>query len=742
MSKKNYLKDRPGAKNYNWTWDFIRISVPITLFVIGWFIAANVFARDINYNPTITGPALVVVFGKPIYNPVYYILALFIYMKEAWARPLFLKSIMWVLWIGILALVFAIVWTIITDLLFKGKRNLHGTARFATKKDLKENGLLKEEGVICGQLANAVVLANKEKNSSISMKLVRPSQLICHGGTVNTLLLAPTGSGKGVSVIIPTILSYPHSMIIFDPKGENYNLTAGYRKTFSRVLKFAPCSYDTLRFNPVMAIRDGDEYAFRDASLIASIIFAPSKVGGGGDEASEYFSIMAKDLVTGSLLHIRFGDYPDKSLAGLLHFLTDVDEKSFEKQSGEANNEIGKKQCMEMLHTKHYFRITEQMYNNRPSYYEEMTVDGKKGREWIERDSSGKIIRNDLIGRTIPAKDPDEKIKLSAQSSLSQNAKEKGSTYATVRAKLNLFNDPTLAAATSGTDFEIEDFITSDDPISLYLTVPYSDVTRISPVFRLLISFMLKKFSEGETQFGEVKLKHNILFLLDEFPILGCFPDIAEVMGVLRGYGIFFLIVCQALSQLIDRYGQNQPFLDHCPVHIVFAPGSINDAEMYSRSIGQESISEGKVSRSGRTNLTVNTNLNYSDNNFGRNLLDAADIKRLDGDKALIMVHGMQPYIAEKVVYYMDKRFTSRYMPYKGKAPGIKELYGECSGLPSVRRRLALEKAAIKKEMEMSSVCNDRNIDGDENLFENEDGINALEALASAIRQKEENDYE
>ena len=300
MSKKNYLKDRPGAKNYNWTWDFIRISVPITLFVIGWFIAANVFARDINYNPTITGPALVVVFGKPIYNPVYYILALFIYMKEAWARPL-----------------------------FKGKRNLHGTARFATKRDLKENGLLKEEGVICGQLANAVVLANKEKNSSISMKLVRPSQLICHGGTVNTLLLAPTGSGKGVSVIIPTILSYPHSMIIFDPKGENYNLTAGYRKTFSRVLKFAPCSYDTLRFNPVMAIRDGDEYAFRDASLIASIIFAPSKVGGGGDEASEYFSNMAKDLVTGSLLHIRFGDYPDKSLAGLLHFLTDVDEKSF-----------------------------------------------------------------------------------------------------------------------------------------------------------------------------------------------------------------------------------------------------------------------------------------------------------------------------------------------------------------------------------------------------------------------------
>lgn len=711
--------------------DLIRIAVPVVLFIIGWFAAAGSFAKSMDYYTPITGNPIWVwdsSTGAGLYNPVYYMLDFFLHMQEEYIRNRLLSSIFIVLWFSVAALVFAIAWSLVIDMLFKGKKNLHGTARFATKRDLKNAGLLKEEGVICGQLDTAVVLANKEKNSSISLKLKKSAPFVCHEGNVNTLLLAPTGSGKGVSVIIPTILSYRHSMIIFDPKGENYSLTAGYRKTFSRVLKFAPCSYETLRFNPVMAIRDGDEFAFRDASLIASIIFAPSKVGGGGDEASEYFSNMAKDLVTGALLHIRFGDYEDKSLAGLLHFLTEIDTESLESAEGDSKGDLGKEQCLEMIKSRHWFRITEAMYNGRPKYYESMTVDGKRGDDWIERDRDGRIIRNGLIGRRIPATDPDMKIKLAAQSSLSQNAKERGSTYATVRSKLSLFNDPTLAAATSGTDFEIEDFIYSEDPITLYLTVPYSDVTRISPVFRLLISFMLKKFSEGETQFGEVRLRHNILFLLDEFPILGCFPDIAEVMGVLRGYGIFFLIVCQALSQLVDRYGQNQPFLDHCPVHIVFAPGSIGDAEMYSRSIGQESVSEGKVSRAGRMNLTVNSNLNFSDNNFGRNLLDAADIKRLAGDKALIMVHGEQPYIAEKVVYYMDKRLTERYLPYKGKAPGIRELYSECAGLPSVAKRRTEAERKRMEESRMEVVSNDENIEEDTNLFD-PDGEKIMERL-------------
>ena len=455
-------------------------------------MAASLYGGWVHGDSTIGRPIFRI--GRTgVYNPVYYFLGMIKTWRKPGYLPLYIRSGIWIGVFGVVALIFAVTFNVLLDRYYHKNKNLHGTARFANKRDLKENGLLKREGVICGELDTAKVLANKEKNSSISMKLVKPARLVCHGGTVNTLLLAPTGSGKGVSVIIPTLLSYPHSMIIFDPKGENYSLTSGWRRTFSRVLKFAPCSYDTLRFNPVMAIRDGDEYAFRDASEIASIIFAPAKTGGNNDEASEYFSNMAKDLVTGALLHIRFGKYEDKSLAGLLHWLTDIDTEDLEGAKGDANGELGKKQCLEMIKSEHFYRITPQMYANRPQYYEDMIFEGgRRGKEFIRRDKDGKIIQNGLIGMKCPATDPDLKIKLAAQSSLSQNAKERGSTYATVRAKLALFNDPQIAYATSACDFEIEDFIHSDDPISLYLTVPYSDVTRIAQVFSQQTVFILE----------------------------------------------------------------------------------------------------------------------------------------------------------------------------------------------------------------------------------------------------------
>jgi type IV secretion system protein VirD4 len=43
------------------------------------------------------------------------------------------------------------------------------------------------------------------------------------------MLSAPTRSGKGVGVVIPNLLNWPDSSWSLDIKGENYDITAGYR---------------------------------------------------------------------------------------------------------------------------------------------------------------------------------------------------------------------------------------------------------------------------------------------------------------------------------------------------------------------------------------------------------------------------------------------------------------------------------------------------------------------------------
>ena len=55
---------------------------------------------------------------------------------------------------------------------------------------------------------------------------------IRHDGPEHVLCFAPTRSGKGVGLVIPTLLTWAGSVIVHDIKGENHGLTAGWRARF------------------------------------------------------------------------------------------------------------------------------------------------------------------------------------------------------------------------------------------------------------------------------------------------------------------------------------------------------------------------------------------------------------------------------------------------------------------------------------------------------------------------------
>jgi type IV secretion system protein VirD4 len=82
----------------------------------------------------------------------------------------------------------------------------YGSARWATKKEVRAVGLLNPDGVVLGRFAR---------------------DYLRHDGPEHVLCFAPTRSGKGVGLVVPTFLTWPGTAIVHDIKGENWQLTAG-----------------------------------------------------------------------------------------------------------------------------------------------------------------------------------------------------------------------------------------------------------------------------------------------------------------------------------------------------------------------------------------------------------------------------------------------------------------------------------------------------------------------------------
>ena len=178
----------------------------------------------------------------------------------------------------------------------------YGSARWADRQEIKEAGLFGDKGVVLGQLNN---------------------QYLRHDGPEHVLCFAPTRSGKGVGLVIPTLLTWPGSAIVHDIKGENWTLTAGYRSSFSRVLLFDPTNAQSSAYNPLLEVRRG-VCEVRDVQNVADVLVDPE----GSLEKRNHWEKTSHSLLVGAILHVLYAE-PDKTLAGVAAFLSDP-KRSFE----------------------------------------------------------------------------------------------------------------------------------------------------------------------------------------------------------------------------------------------------------------------------------------------------------------------------------------------------------------------------------------------------------------------------
>ena len=157
-----------------------------------------------------------------------------------------------------LVVYFVPLYVVLNGVLQKHRRALHGSARWANDKEIRQAGLVQDDGILIGK---------------------HKGDILHFPGQQFVILAAPTRSGKGVGVVIPNLLTYRGSVVVLDIKQENYTITAGYRQ---RVLKqetwlFNPFAEDrdpetgrpaprTHRYNPLSSITDG---VFRVGDILA-----------------------------------------------------------------------------------------------------------------------------------------------------------------------------------------------------------------------------------------------------------------------------------------------------------------------------------------------------------------------------------------------------------------------------------------------------------------------------------------
>lgn len=510
--------------------------------------------------------------------------------------------------------------------------DVHGTAHFATSEEIRESGLLPSgdqagQGVYCG--------------GWVDPKTDRLHYLR-HDGPEHIAALAPTRSGKGVGLVVPTLLSWPHSVFVLDRKGENYAMTAGWRRdqAGNTVLRFDPaepgqgCSW-----NPIAEIRHRTRYQVSDTQNVALMVVDDDGRGISGD----HFRTAAFELLVGLILHALYkGDEVGRvpCLQDCAHMLTGVGDFAAPDTEGAGEDEEGDPKALAGLFEE---MRDVQLPSDDPA------------------SSEAKLIISG-VGRRM----------------LSTPARELGSIISTANNALSLYRDPIVGENTSHSDFTISDLMNHDKPVSLYFITTPRNADRMRPLARLLLTQIVLSLADRmEFDAGRSKTlhKHRLLLLLDEFPTLGKLEVFESALAYIAGYGMKAYLIMQDVQQLYKAYTTNESIISNCHVRVAYAPNKVETAEWMSKMTGQTTVVKEQISTSGKRFGVVLEQVSRSYQEVQRPLMTPDEIMRLPGPKKdpsgekiieagemLVFVAGQPVIRGTQILYFLDPTFSKRSM--------------------------------------------------------------------------------
>ena len=460
-----------------------------------------------------------------------------------------------------------------------GRVTTYGSARWAEEAEVRAAGLLGDGGVVLGRYGE---------------------HYLRHDGPEHVLCFAPTRSGKGVGLVVPTLLTWPGSAVIHDIKGENWQLTAACRARIGHVLRFDPTDPTSSAYNPLLEVRRGPTEV-RDVQNIADILVDPE----GALERRNHWEKTSHSLLVGVILHVLYAE-PDKTLAGVANFLADP------KRSIEATLQA-------MMRTRHL---------------------------------------GDAIHPVVAS---------AARELLNKSDNERSGVLSTAMSFLGLYRDPVVSAVTSRCDWRIVDLVDADRPVSLYLVVPPSDISRTRPLMRMILNQIGRRLTEGLDTASE---RRGLLWMMDEFRALGRLEFFEQSMAFVAGYRIKIFIIVQSLNQLEAAYGANNAILDNCHVRVAFATNDERTARRVSDSLGTATEMRAMKNYAGHRLSPWLGHLMVSRQETARPLLTPGEVMQLPPDEAVVLVSGVSPIRARKVRYFLDPALADRV----GRPPEVSRL--------------------------------------------------------------------
>ena len=234
-----------------------------------------------------------------------------------------------------------------------------------------------------------------------------------------------------------------------------------------------------------------------------------------------------------------------------------------------------------------------------------------------------------------------------ANAFLGKPERERGSVLSTAQRHTAFLDDPRIVAALARSDISLHDLKTR--PMTVYVCLPPHLVAQNSRFLRGLIGVALAGITSSEAQ-----PDYPVLFLLDEFAQLGRMSAVEDAIAIVRGYGAYFWLMVQDLSQLRAVYPKWQTFLANAAQQF-FGTADYETARYISDQLGQRTVKFSTQSLTPPQKGAFLPGITTAEQFTGRPLLTPDEVMATGA--TLVFLAGERPYALRPLNYLSDPEY-------------------------------------------------------------------------------------